>query len=96
LEKREGKYLAGWEVGLETQAPADWTLWKVPETTFATIACTMGTYGDAWAYFHSQFLQDEGYEQAGTVHEFYPSAFRDPGKDTFYLYFTVKRKRPAA
>jgi len=90
--KEEGKYLAGWEVSLETQAPAGWTVWRVPETVFATIACTMRTYGDAWKYFHDQFLPNEGYEQAGAVHEFYPAEFEDPEKDTFYLYFTVRKR----
>ena len=49
--KDRGRYLAGWEVGLEACAPEGWTIWKVPPTDFATIACTMSTYGDAWQYF---------------------------------------------
>ena len=93
--KEEGKYLAGWEVRLETQAPEGWTMWQVPQTTFATAACTMRTYGDAWQYFHDQFLQNEDYDQGGAVHEFYPPEFQDPEKDTFYLYFTIKRRERA-
>jgi predicted transcriptional regulator YdeE len=92
--KEEGKYLAGWEVRLETQAPEGWTKWEVPETTFATIACTMRTYGEVWQHFHDQFLpKHEEYEQGGAVHEFFPSDFQDPEKDTFYLYFTLKRSK---
>ena len=90
--QEEGKYLAGWEVRLETQAPEGWTLWVVPETTFATIACTMRTYGDAWQHVRNYFLQNKDYDQAGAVHEFYPSTFQNPEKDTFYLYFTIKKK----
>ena len=88
--KEEGKYLAGWEVKPDAQPPEGWTMWKVPETTFATIACTVETYGDAWQYVHDHFLQNEGYEQAGAAHEFYPVEFQGLG-DTFYLYFTVKK-----
>jgi predicted transcriptional regulator YdeE len=93
--KERGKYLAGWEVRLETQAPQGWTMWEVPETTFATIACTTRTYGDAWRYFRDQFLPGEDYEAGGAVHEFYPTEFEDPEKDTFYLYFTLKRREQA-
>ena len=88
--KEEGKYLAGWEVKPDSQPPEGWTMWRVPETTFATIGCTVETYGDAWQYVHDHFLKNEGYEQAGAAHEFYPAEFQDLG-DTFYLYFTVKK-----
>ncbi len=93
--KEEGKYLAGWEVGLETQAPKGWTMWTVPASTFARIACTMRTYGDAWRYVDDQFLRGQDYEQGGAVHEFYPSEFQDPEEDTFYLYFTLKTRKRA-
>lgn len=88
----EGKYLAGYEVGWNTEAPKGWTLWKVPDTTFVAVACTMATYGEAWQYFHKEFAEHPEYEQAGAVHEYYPVDFRDPDKDTLYLYFTVRRK----
>ena len=94
--KEEGTYLAGWEVDLRTQAPRGWSLWVVPESTFATTACTAATYGDARAYIHNQFLRSEDYEPAGAVHEFYPADFHYPEKDTFYLYFTIREKKPAA
>ncbi|MDJ0754472.1 MAG: GyrI-like domain-containing protein [Ardenticatenaceae bacterium] len=90
----EGKYLAGWEAPVETQAPEGWTLWEVPETTFAKVACTMRTYRAVWHYFHNQFLPDVNYEQAGAVHEYYPPGYRDPYRDAFYLFFTVKKKEP--
>lgn len=45
--KKEGKYLAGWEVEPDTKPPEGWTVWDVPEQTYAVIACTMGTYGEA-------------------------------------------------
>ena len=94
--KKEGKYLAGWEVQPDTQAPEGWTLWKVPETTFAIVACTVNIYGAAWQYVHDHFLQNGDYQLAGAVHEFYPPAFQDPQKDRLYLYFTLKRRNPAA
>jgi len=89
----EGKYLAGYEVTPTTGAPAGWTLWRVPDTTFAVIACTMATYGKAWDYFHDEFQPNSDYEQAGAVHEFYPAGFRVLGIDTMYLYFTVRKKQ---
>jgi predicted transcriptional regulator YdeE len=94
--KEEGKYLAGWEVRPETQVPTGWRMWNVPETAFATIACTARTYADAWEFFHSQFLQNGDYTPAGAVHEYYPPEFSDPEEDAFCLYFTVRRKEPAA
>jgi len=87
---QEGKYLAGYEVDLDTQAPDNWTLWKVPETTFAVIACTKKTYDAVWGYFHNQFLPNEEYEIGGAVHEYYPPEFKNQVDDIFYLYFTVK------
>jgi predicted transcriptional regulator YdeE len=90
--KEEGKYLAGWEVPLGTPAPEGWTLWTVPETTFAAIACTMATYDQAWQTFQDQFLPHETYEPGGAVHEYYPPGFQNPEKDTLYLYFTLKDK----
>lgn len=89
----EGKYLAGFEVAWTTEAPDGWTLWRVPPTTFAVIACTMATYGKAWEYFHNEFLPNSEYEPAGAVHEFYPASFRDPARDPLCLYFTVRKKQ---
>lgn len=45
--KKEGKYLAGWEAKPDTKPPKGWTIWKVPEKTFAMIVCTLATYGEA-------------------------------------------------
>ena len=91
--KEQGKYLAGWEVSPEAEAPEGWTLWKVPETTFATIACSMSTQAEAWEYL-DRFLKNEGYEQAGATHELYPPEFEDPAEDRFYLYVAIKKCRP--
>lgn len=88
----EGKYLAGFEVPLTTEAPDGWTLWRVPDTTFTVMPCTMATYSKAWEYFHNEFLPNSEYEQAGAVHESYPVDFRDPDSDTLYLHFTIQRK----
>jgi hypothetical protein len=37
-------------------------------------------------------LPKKNYERAGAVHEFYPTEFKDIGKDTLYLYFPIKKK----
>jgi len=90
--KEEGKYLAGWEMKADVKPPAGWNVWKVPTQTYAVVACTMATYGEAYKYVVQQSLPKEGYAQAGTTHEFYPKEFRDIKRDTFYLYITVKKK----
>jgi predicted transcriptional regulator YdeE len=90
--KRQGKYLAGWEVESGTKPPEGWTVWNVPEQTYAVIACTMATYGEAFRFFFHQFLPRQGYKQAGAVHEFYPKEFQDDEKGTLYLYFPIKKK----
>jgi predicted transcriptional regulator YdeE len=90
--KKEGKYLAGWEVKTGTKPPEGWIIWDVPEQMYAVIACTMATYGEAYKFVAQHFLPKEGYEQAGAVHEFYPKEFQDAGKDTLHLYFTIKKK----
>jgi predicted transcriptional regulator YdeE len=89
----EGKYLAGWEVAPGTTAPAGWTLWEVPESTFVTISCTLALYADAYHYARHEFLPRKGYEQVGAAHEFYPPEFEDPETDLMYLYITVAKKR---
>ena len=89
--KKEGKYLAGWEVEPGTKPPEGWTIWDVPEQTYAVIACTMATYGEAYKLVIQQFMPKEGYEQAGAMHEFYPKEFQDIKKDTLYLYFPIKK-----
>ncbi|UCE44139.1 MAG: GyrI-like domain-containing protein [Candidatus Bathyarchaeota archaeon] len=89
--KKEGKYLARREVEAGTKPPEGWTIWEVPEQTYAAIACTMITYGEATKLVVQQFLPKEGYEQAGAMHEFHPGAFQDIEKDTLYLYFTIKK-----
>jgi predicted transcriptional regulator YdeE len=86
-----GKYLAGWEVNLETRAPEGWCIWRVPKSTFAIIRCTVESYGEAWREFHVNFLKSGEYEQAGAVHEFYPKEFLNPATDPLYLYFTVRK-----
>ena len=90
--KEEGKYLAGWEVKAGTKPPKGWTIWDVPKQTYAVIACTMATYGEAFMFVVQQFLPKEGYERAGAMHEFYPKEFRDAEKGTLYLWFPIKRK----
>jgi predicted transcriptional regulator YdeE len=87
----EGTYLAGWQASQNVHPPDGWTLWHVPETTFAVIACTMRTYGDAWNYVHHQFLEESDYVHVGAVHEHYPPGFEDPERDIFHLYFTLDR-----
>ncbi len=89
--KKEGRYLAGWEVEPGTKPPKGWSIWAVPEQTYAVIACTMATYGEVFKFVVQQFLPKEGYRLAGAMHEFYPKGFRDIEKDTLYLYFTIKR-----
>jgi hypothetical protein len=51
----------------------------------------MATYGEASKFIVQQFLPKQGYQQAGAMHEFYPKEFRDIGKDTLYLYFTIRK-----
>jgi predicted transcriptional regulator YdeE len=89
--KEEGKYLAGWELKVDVEPPVGWKVWKVPAQTYAAVACTMATYGEASALVQ-QSLPKEGYVQSGAMHEFYPAEFQDVAKDTFYLYVTVKKK----
>lgn len=89
--KEEGRYLAGWEMKADVKPPAGWSVWTMPKQTFAVVACTMATYGEAYRYVVQQFLPKEGYVQAGATHEFYPKEFRDIKKDGFYLYITVKK-----
>ena len=54
--KNEGKYLVGWEVNPGTKPPKGWTVWDVPEQTYAVIGCTMATYGEAYKFVIQQFL----------------------------------------
>ena len=89
--KKEGKYLAGWEVEPDTKPPEGWIIWEVPEQMYAVIACTMASYGEAYKVMVQQFLPKEGYEQESATHEFYPKEFQDPEKDNLYLYFPVTR-----
>jgi len=89
--EEDGKYLAGWELKVDMEPPAGWKVWKVPAQTFAVVACTMATYGEAYVVA-KQFLLKEGYVQAGAMHEFYPAEFQDVKKDAFYLYVTIKKK----
>lgn len=90
--RKEGKYLAGWEANAGTKPPKGWTIWNVPEKTFAVIACTFATYGEAYQFVIQQFLPKENYERSGAVHEFYPAEFKDVEKDTLYLYLPIKKK----
>jgi len=89
--KKEGKYLAGWEVKPSTKPPKGRSIWNIPEQMYAVIVCTMATYGEAYKFVVQQFLPKEGYKQAGAMHEFYPKEFRNIEKDTLYLYFPIKR-----
>lgn len=89
--KEEGKYLAGWETNADAKPPAGWSVWKMPEQTFAVVDCTMATYGEAYRYVVSEFLPKEGYVRSGAVHEFYPKEFGDIKKDAFCLYVPVKK-----
>ena len=89
--KDEGKYLAGWEMKADMKSPAGWSIWRMPKQTYAVVACTMATYGEAYRHVVQQFLPKESYVQAGAVHEFYPKEFLDIEKDTLHLYITVKR-----
>jgi predicted transcriptional regulator YdeE len=90
--KEEGKYLAGWEVEPGTEPPEGWTVWDVPEQTFAVVACTFATYGEAFRFGLNDFLPAEGYGLAGAVHEFYPEEYRDIERDSLYLYFPVRKR----
>lgn len=74
-----------------TKPPKGCTVWDAPEQTYAVVACTMATYGEASKFIVQQFLPKQGYQQAGAMHEFYPKEFRDIGKDTLYLYFTIRK-----
>jgi predicted transcriptional regulator YdeE len=89
--KKEGKYLAGWEVETDTKPPEGWTIWAVPKQTHVVIACTMGTYGEAYKFVVQHFLSKEGYMLVGAMHEFYPKEFQDIEKDTLFLYFPIKK-----
>jgi hypothetical protein len=89
--KKEGKYLAGWEVEPSIKPPEGWHIWEVPEHTYAVVACTMVTYGEAFKFFLQLFLPKEGYEQAGAVHEFYPKEFRDTRNGTLYCTSPSKK-----
>jgi predicted transcriptional regulator YdeE len=90
--KKDGKYLAGWEAKSGTRPPKGWTMWNVPARTYAVIACTFTTYGEAYLFTLQQFFPKENYEQAGAMHEFYPIEFKDPGKDTLHLYLPIKKR----
>lgn len=87
-----GRYLAGWEARFESQVKAPWALWIVPETTFATVKCTMKTYVDALKYGDGTLIAD-GYEAAGAIHEYYPVTFQNPDTDWFFLYFSVCHRK---
>lgn len=90
--KKKGKYLTGLEVEHGTKPPEGWKTWDIPKQTYAVIACTMATYGEAFKFVVQQFLPREGYEQAGAIHEFYPKESQGPEKGTLYLYFPIKKK----
>jgi predicted transcriptional regulator YdeE len=45
-----GGYLAGWEVSLGAKAFGQWKIWRVPESAYATVECTVKTYGEAMRY----------------------------------------------
>lgn len=89
--KKQGKYLAGWEIEHGTKPPEGWKTWDVPTQVYGVIACTMATYGEAFKFVVQQFLPKEGYEQVGATHEFYPKEFQGIEKGTLYLYIPIKK-----
>ncbi len=90
--KDEGRYLAGWTLKPGAKAPGGWSVWELPAATYATISCKMQTYGEAWKYFHEQYLPTSEYKREGAAHEFYPPEFDDITTDGFYLYFRIAKK----
>ncbi len=87
-----GRYLAGWELKPGTEPPDGWTVWEVPETTFATVPCKLASYAEVWQFIEKEFLPSSGYELAGAVHEYYPPEFRDIHTDSFRLHVTIAKK----
>jgi len=89
--KENGRYLAGWELKTDSRPIEGWTVWRVPASVLALVPCTTKTYEDAMHYGNEVFLKAGEYEQAGAIHEYYPT-FRNPDTDTLYLCFMVKQR----
>lgn len=86
----QGKYLAGWELIEGKNAPEGWSVWEIPEKTYAIVKCTYDRYEDAYAHVVKEFLPSSSYEMTGAQHEVYPPEFKDISADEFYLYFIVE------
>ncbi len=88
----EFDYLAGIEVEPGTEAPEGFTIWDIPNQTYAVIACTIPTIGEVYQFFYQEWLPKEGYQRAdGPEFEFYPENFENKETDTIYLYLPIKK-----
>ena len=87
-----GRYLAGWEVPLGTKPPDGWSVWEIPETTYAVVECKFPIYGEVWKYMTGTYLPENGLELTGPAHESYTPDFCDLENDPFKLLFTVTKK----
>lgn len=95
--KEQGRYLAGWQVPRGTPAPAGWTSWTLPPSSWLRLPIRMDQYGDALRFCHETFLPGGPWEQAGAVHEFYPREFLDPHTDVLLLCMPLRpRESPSA
>ncbi|HTQ32495.1 MAG TPA: GyrI-like domain-containing protein [Opitutaceae bacterium] len=90
----QGKYLAGWEVNQAAAARGRWSFWPVPAGIYAVIECTVKTYQEAMLLAEKSLQTDAHYEAAGAIHEHYPSTFKNPATDAFFLYVAVKKTLP--
>lgn len=79
----KGLYLAGIEVRDEVEAPADWGKWTIPGYEYLCVKCTEGNmFSKGMAY-----MQENGFELAGAVHEFFCPQENGQG----YMLFPVRR-----
>ena len=89
---KQADYLAGWELKEGAEVPEGWSLWNIPELTYARVACTMLKYGEGQQYL-ATFVEEQGYERAGAMHEFYPADFKDIQTDSILLYVIIRKKQ---
>lgn len=76
-----GLYLAGVECDISAEAPDGWTKWVIPAYEYIYAESEEDTFPEV-----IQYLQDNGMELAGAVHD-----FTCPKTGKGYMFFPVKR-----
>ena len=86
-------YLAGIEIEMAEDLPADMEIWDVPENTYAVFPCTLAEIHQTYEYAHGTWMPKNGYKRAaGPDFEFYDEAFDPSQPDSIlYVYIPIKK-----